>query len=65
MGIIFASQVNSKYDSGDFLGAERASKDAGKWTKIGFFIGIAGVILWGLLMILGIGGGILSSFYNG
>ncbi|MBE7178601.1 MAG: CD225/dispanin family protein [Mucilaginibacter polytrichastri] len=58
-GIVFASQVNSKYDAGDFAGAERASKDAGKWTKIGFFIGIAGIIIYAVLAVLGVAGGLL------
>lgn len=44
-GIVFASQVNSKYDAGDYPGALKASKDAGKWTKIGFFVGIAVIVL--------------------
>lgn len=44
-GIVFASQVNSKYDAGDYEGALKASKDAGKWTKIGFFVGIAAIII--------------------
>jgi hypothetical protein len=46
VGIIFASQVNAKYDAGDYAGALRASADAGKWTKIGFFIGLIVIILW-------------------
>jgi len=58
-GIVFASQVNSKFASGDYDGALKASQDAAKWTKIGFWIGIAvvgisiilnvlfGVALWG------------------
>jgi len=48
-GIVFASQVNSKWATGDFAGAQQASKEAGRWTKIGFWIGIAQgvlVILW-------------------
>ena len=40
-GIVFASQVNSKYQAGDYAGALQASKDAGKWTKVAFWIGIA------------------------
>jgi len=32
-GIIFATQVNSKWTAGDYNGALQASKDAGKWTK--------------------------------
>ncbi|HEX5553787.1 MAG TPA: CD225/dispanin family protein [Chitinophagaceae bacterium] len=49
VGIIFAAQVNSKFDGGDYPGALKASKDAGKWTKIGFFVGIA-VIVIGLII---------------
>jgi hypothetical protein len=40
-GIIFAAQVNSKYDAGDYEGAVKSSADAGRWTKIGFFAGLA------------------------
>lgn len=46
-GIVFASRVNSAWTAGDFAGAQKASQEAGKWTKIGFFVGIAvNVILW-------------------
>ena len=61
-GIVFASQVNSKYAAGDYAGALKASQDAGRWTKIGFWIGIGWVILsfaflflFGGLALLGIG----------
>jgi hypothetical protein len=50
VGIVFASQVNSKFAAGDYSGALQASRDAAKWTKIGFWLGIAGAvlgILWG------------------
>jgi hypothetical protein len=40
-GIVFATQVNSKYTAGDYAGALKASQDAGRWTKIGFWIGLA------------------------
>ena len=33
-GIVFASQVNSKYDTGDFDGALKASKEAGNGPKL-------------------------------
>lgn len=45
-GIVFASKVNSLFDTGDYEGALKASKDAGKWTKIGFFIGLAVIIIY-------------------
>jgi hypothetical protein len=44
-GIVFASQVNSKYDAGDYEGALKASADAGKWTKIGMIVGLILVAL--------------------
>lgn len=40
VGIVFASQVNSKYDAGDFNGALQSSKDAKKWITWGFAIGL-------------------------
>ncbi|MBG9377093.1 CD225/dispanin family protein [Panacibacter sp. DH6] len=45
VAIVFAAQVNSKFAAGDYAGAQSASKDAGKWTKIAFFVGIAWVAL--------------------
>ncbi len=45
-GIVFASQVNSKFTAGDYAGAAQASKDAGKWTKIGFWIGLGVLIIY-------------------
>lgn len=44
-GIVFASKVSSLYASGNYEAALQASKDAGKWTKIGFIVGlVVGVI---------------------
>jgi len=61
-GIVFASQVNSKWAANDFNGAMQASKDAAKWTKIGFFIGIAVIVLYCIaVFVLGFGGLWMSS----
>ncbi|HEY9003310.1 MAG TPA: CD225/dispanin family protein [Mucilaginibacter sp.] len=49
-GIVYASAVNSKYDAGDYAGALYQSQQAAKWTKIGFWIGIAGVVIYFILM---------------
>lgn len=54
VGIIFASQVSSKFAAGDHEGARQASKDAGKWTKIGFWVGIAVYVLYILFALLGL-----------
>ncbi len=55
-GIVFASQVNSKYDAGDYVGALQASKDAKKWMTWGLISGIIvlvlGLIFYGSLFAL-------------
>ncbi len=48
-GIIFATQVNSKYAAGDVAGAMEASKKAKTWTMIGAGVGIA---VWALVIIV-------------
>ncbi|MEO5683807.1 MAG: CD225/dispanin family protein [Chitinophagaceae bacterium] len=56
-GIVFATQVNTKWSVGDFNGALQSSKDAAKWTKIGFFVGIAFIVLYLIAVFaLGFGG---------
>ncbi|HEX6914889.1 MAG TPA: CD225/dispanin family protein [Chitinophagaceae bacterium] len=46
VGIIYASQVSSKFAAGDHQGALNASRDAAKWTKIGFWVGLSVLILY-------------------
>lgn len=46
VGIVNAAQVNSRMSAGDQEGALRASREAGKWTKIGFFVGLAVMLLY-------------------
>ena len=51
VGIVYASQVNSKYASGDYEGAKRASKEAKKWMTWGVISGL--VIAVGFLLLYG------------
>lgn len=60
VGIVNAASVNTKYAAGDYAGAQEASASAGKWTKIGFFIGIAGIVIYAALMVLGVGGAMMQ-----
>ncbi|MGA0559054.1 CD225/dispanin family protein [Larkinella sp. VNQ87] len=62
-GIINASNVDTRYSNGDFAGAQRASEEAGKWTKIGFFVSIGLFVLWLALVFIGVLSGVTSSFY--
>lgn len=56
-GIVNAAQVSSKFAAGDYDGAIRASQEAGKWTKIGFWVGIGVIGLYILFfVVLGVGG---------
>ncbi len=63
VGIVFAAQVNSKFAAGDHAGAISASKDAGKFTKIGFWLGIAQLII-GILWVFFLGGLAILSHRN-
>jgi hypothetical protein len=45
-GIVNAANVNSRAAAGDYEGAVRAAKEAAKWTKIGFFVGLGIVVLY-------------------
>lgn len=61
-GIVNAAGVNSKHAAGDHLGAQAASAAAAKYTKIGFFVGIAGIILYVIFVFaLGFGGAMLGN----
>ena len=52
-GIVNATKVESLYYAGNIEAAERASRDAAKWTKIGFIVGIVVVVLYFLLVVAG------------
>jgi hypothetical protein len=65
VGIINAASVNSKYDSGDYIGAERASLEAGKWTKIAFFVGLAVWVIYFLaVFVFGFGGAFMQGMQD-
>lgn len=45
-GIVNAARVESRYSCGDYEGAMRSSREAGKWTKIGFWLAVAGFVIY-------------------
>ena len=45
-GIVYAAKVSSLYASGKIEEAEAASKNAGKWTKIGFIVGLIVIVVY-------------------
>jgi len=52
VSIIYSTQVNTKYDAGDYAGAEAASKNAKLWALIGIGAGV--IFLIGYFAIFGI-----------
>ena len=50
VGIVFAAQVNSKYDAGDYAGAEQASKQAKQFMMWGLIIGLVVLVAYFALM---------------
>jgi hypothetical protein len=54
VGIVNAANVESRFRAGDVTGAESASKEAGRWTKIGFFVGLGAIVLYFLLIFAGV-----------
>jgi len=51
-GIVNAANVSSKFSAGDIDGANKASQQAKKWTKIGFFAGIAAIVLYIIFLVV-------------
>jgi hypothetical protein len=63
VGIINASKVESRFYSGDVDGAIRASEEAARWTKIGFWVGLSVVVLYFLfVVVLGIGAASVNQY---
>lgn len=50
-GIVNASKVESRFYAGDFVGANRASEEAKKWTTVSFWIGLAIVVIYLIVVI--------------
>ncbi|MEM7162400.1 MAG: CD225/dispanin family protein [Bacteroidota bacterium] len=62
-GIVNASKVDSAWAQGNYDEANRAAEQAGKWTKIGFFLGLAGVVIYILIfVVMGVGGAMAGGF---
>ncbi len=58
VSIVFAAQVNSKWNAGDYEGALNASKNAKMWAWIGLASGIAVAIIITMLSVLGVFAGL-------
>ena len=51
-GIVNAAKVESRFYAGDFVGANKSSGDAKKWTMVALGLGIAFWLVYFLLIVL-------------
>jgi hypothetical protein len=58
VSIVYAAQVNSRWQTGDYEGAKLASKNARLWAWISFGVAIVVAAIWFLLAIFGIVAGL-------
>lgn len=54
VSIVFAAQVNTKWNAGDFEGALNASKNAKLWAWIGIASSVAVALIFGMLSLFGV-----------
>lgn len=52
VSIVYATKVNSAYEDGNYLEAEKASKNAKTWGLVSIAIGVVGIIAY--ILIFGI-----------
>lgn len=60
VSIIYAAQVNGKREAGDLAGAQQSSQNARTWAWVSFGVGLAGGLIWILLLF---GGLFLPAFW--
>lgn len=60
VAIIKASKVNGLYVAGQYEAALAASKDAKKWSMIGIGCGLAGIIIYAILVAIGVAAGVTN-----
>ncbi|MFO7574246.1 MAG: CD225/dispanin family protein [Bacteroidales bacterium] len=63
VGLVYAARVDSRFYQGDYAGAEQASREAGRWTKIGFWLTIAFYLVILILTLIGVTAGIFASIF--
>jgi hypothetical protein len=64
VSIVFAAQVNSKWQAGDYDGALNASKNAKIWSWVSFGVAIIGFVVYIVLIALGVAAGFWADAFN-
>ena len=50
VGIVYAAQVSSKLNAGDYAGAQLASANAKRWCWLSFGIGLAVIVAYAVVV---------------
>lgn len=58
VGIVHATKVDTLWSTGQREAAWKASKEAGKWTKLGAIIGVVVIVLYVIMLLFGVLAGI-------
>ena len=62
VAIVYAAQVNGKVAAGDLSEAQRLSNSAKTWCWVSLGVGLAVIIIYGVVSILGLFSGFLAEF---
>jgi hypothetical protein len=55
VSIVFAAQVDSKYNGGDFAGSLKASENAKKWAIFSALVSVGLLAVWFLFVVVAAG----------
>ena len=61
VAVIFAARVNGQVQAGDTAGALESSRKAKLFSYIGLGLGLAWIVVWIVMMVLGVGIGAMSN----
>jgi hypothetical protein len=64
VSIVFAAQVNTKWQSEDYEGARHASRNAKIWAWVSFGVAVAIYVIYLLLILLGVAVGFWTDALN-
>lgn len=63
-GIVYATRVETLFYAGQIEAAERASREAGKWTKVSFWVGLGCALLYILFWVISIAIGTAADLFS-
>lgn len=63
VAIIYAAQVDGKWNAGDYAGAEASSKNAKLWSLVSLGVGLVGILAYvGFMLVAGVAAGASGNY---